>query len=267
MIPTGSPDEEVDTSAIESGAIWCDSSGGGPLLARWTSDWDCGYETNWWYCIKDMPLELETLKAKRRYEIKKGLRNFDVKLIKPMDFSEELFEVQVAAFSAYPTKYRPVVDRKDFLKSIESWKNLTVYGAFSKEGGQLAGYALLNQNSSDWIEFNVLKTKPEFEKYAINAAIVGSILENFSDFLEKGGIICDGSRSINHETHFQDYLEKYFNFRKAYCKLHVDYNPKIKWLIPLLYSMRKLLIKFDSIGIFHQVNAILKMEEIVRNQE
>ena len=28
MIPTGSPDEEVDTSSIENGEIWCDSSGG-----------------------------------------------------------------------------------------------------------------------------------------------------------------------------------------------------------------------------------------------
>ena len=29
MIPTGSPDEEVDTSSIENGEIWRDSSGGG----------------------------------------------------------------------------------------------------------------------------------------------------------------------------------------------------------------------------------------------
>ena len=29
MIPIGSPDEEVDTSSIENGEIWRDSSGGG----------------------------------------------------------------------------------------------------------------------------------------------------------------------------------------------------------------------------------------------
>ena len=29
MIPTGSPDKEVDTSSIENGEIWRDSSGGG----------------------------------------------------------------------------------------------------------------------------------------------------------------------------------------------------------------------------------------------
>ena len=83
--------------------------------------------------------------------------------------------------------------------------------------------------------------------------------------LANGTIICDGARSINHETHFQDYLEKYFDFRKAYCKLHIEYNPKIKWSIPLLYSMRKMLLKFDGIGFVHQINAVLKMEEIVRS--
>lgn len=32
MIPTGSPDEEVDTSSIENGEIWRDSGGGDPFL-------------------------------------------------------------------------------------------------------------------------------------------------------------------------------------------------------------------------------------------
>ena len=45
------------------------SGGGVPLLARWTEDFDCGYETEWWYVIKDTPLDLSKLKKKRRYDI------------------------------------------------------------------------------------------------------------------------------------------------------------------------------------------------------
>lgn len=75
--------------------------------------------------------------------------------------------------------------------------------------------------------------------------------------------------------------ELYHVFIAAYNSWPAKYRPQFthenmitlaqalkndKQMIPLLYSMRKLLIKFDNLGVFHQVNAILKMEEIVRNQ-
>ncbi len=56
MIPDCAPHEIVDTTPIEDGSIW--SSLGEnykPFFARWTSDFDCNHETNWWYCIKDTP--------------------------------------------------------------------------------------------------------------------------------------------------------------------------------------------------------------------
>ena len=237
------------------------------ILARWTTDFDCGYETNWWYVIKDTPFNISELKAKRRYEINKGIKNFEVKKIDPCEFKEELYCVQVAAFSAYPEKYRPTVDKDVFIKGIDNWKEHTVFGAFFRESNELCGYALLSRNGEKWVGFNVQKTNPEYEKYALNAALVEKVLSHYQDFLTNCGVICDGARSINHETAFQDYLEKYFGFRKAYCKLHVAYNPRVKWLIKLLYPFRKILIKLDGIGAIHQVNAVLRMEGICSDWE
>ena len=97
--------------------------------------------------------------------------------------------------------------------------------------------------------------------------MVNKILVDHEDFFNSGGYISDGSRSINHETAFQDYLEKYFGFRKAYCKLHIAYNPKVKWLIKLLYTFRKILINLDGIGAIHQVNVVLRMEKICSDGE
>lgn len=108
------------------------------------------------------------------------------------------------------------------------------------------------------------KTIPRFEKFAINAALVEGILNYYTDFLSSGGIICDGARSVNHETAFQDYLEKYFEFRKAYCRLHIEYRPKIRWIVKCLFPFRNLLKKYDGIGAVHKINGILKMEEILR---
>ena len=72
------------------------------LLARWTSDFDCGKETEWYYVIKDDEFDISKLKAKRRYEINKGNKNFYSKIINPVEFSEEIYFVASEAYSIYP---------------------------------------------------------------------------------------------------------------------------------------------------------------------
>ena len=261
-IPTTAPHEDVDVQPIADGTIW--KMPGAPLLARWTTEFDCGYETNWWYVIKDTPFDINALKSKRRYEINKGTKNFDVKEIEATDYAEELYAVQISAFSAYPEKYRPTVNKGVFMSSVKQWNHYVCVGAFWRETNELCGYALLTRESEKYTALNVLKTKPECEKFGVNAALVVGILQIFDLFLTIGGYICDGTRNVNHETNFQDYLEKYFGFRKAYCKLHIRYNHKMKWIIKLTYHIRWFLLKFDRIGIVHSLNAVLRMEAIYR---
>lgn len=232
-IPTTAPYEEPDITPIQNGSIW--KVKGRPLLARWTTEFDCGYETNWWYVIKDAPFDIGDLKSKRRYEINKGIKFFDARVIDPTNCKEELYEIQVAAFSAYPEKYRPTVEKDAFIKGINGWNKYTVFGAFFRETGKLAGYAFCKESTCRFVDFSVLKTIPEYEKYAINAALVAGTLSHYTKLLEAGGILCDGARSINHETAFQDYLEKYFGFRKAYCKLHIVYRPRIQLIVKIFF--------------------------------
>lgn len=243
-----------------------ESGGGTPLLARWTTEFDCGYETTWWYVIKDRPFDIMALKSKRRYEINKGIKNFDVKVIDPTRYEEEMYSIQVAAYSAYPEKYRPKVNKNGFTDSLANWGKYVVFGAFYRETNEMVGYAYFEQESDNYIDFKVLRTNPEYEKYSINAALVEKILSYLSSFLECGGIICDGARSISHETKFQDYLEKYFGFRKAYCKLHITYNPRMKWIVKMLFPFRRVLNRLDEIGLIHQINSVLYMEELCRSE-
>ena len=105
--------------------------------------------------------------------------------------------------------------------------------------------------------------KPESEKFAINAAMVAGILDYYQDRFDGKFYINDGSRAIRHETAFQDYLEKYFDFRKAYCKLNVKYKSYIGVAVKLLYPFRRL-IKGNT-GIGNQIEGILRMEEIRRS--
>lgn len=242
-----------------------ESRGGIPLLARWTTDFDCGYETNWWYCIKDTPLDVAALKSKRRYEINKGKKNFDVKRITPAEYKDELYEVTVEAYSGWDEKYRPSIDEDSFKAGMDNWNdNIVVLGAFSSID-KLCGYAYITLNKNS-VDFNMLRVKPECESLAINAALVAGLCKYFEEQLRNGTgfYICDGARNIFHETAFQDYLEKYFGFRKAYCHLNILYRKPIDTAVNILMLFRKLLYKIDNIAIISKINAILRMEEIIR---
>lgn len=259
LIPTTAPHEEVDINEMKR----LMSSGGGqfPLMAVWSSDWDCGYPTEWWHVIKDTPFDINELKAKRRYVINKGKKNFDVMVINPELYVEEIYNVTVKAFSAYPEKYRPAITSK-YKENILKWKDKTVFAGFNKFDGSMCGYALIDELDC-YLNFSVLKTVPEYEKLEINAALVSSILDYYYEKIKNGNYITDGQRCILHETNFQDYLEKYFGFRKVYCKLNVYYHPVIKYIILLLYPFRTFINKFDY-SFFHKISGILRMEKIRR---
>lgn len=259
-VPTTAPHEEVDLTPINDGSIW--KMNGKPLLARWTSEFDCGYVTNWWYVIKDTAFDISALKAKRRYEINKGKKNYRVKRINPQDFSEELFFVTVAAYSQWPEKYRPHTEKESFIKSVANWERYVVLAGFEVESEQLCGYALLQEHECH-VDFVSLRVTPESEKKGINAAMVAGVLDEYSSRLGSNYYICDGARSIRHETAFQDYLEKYFEFRKAYCKLNIRYRFPIGIVVKLLYPFRNKINNNSGVG--SQIIGVLRMEEICRS--
>lgn len=168
----------------------------------------------------------------------------------------------VAAYSGWPEKYRPSVTKESVADMVQQWKDYLVFGAFSKEDGILQGYAIVEDHGT-YAAFSVLRTNPASEKNGINAAMVDSILEEFKDRFRDGFYICDGARSIRHETAFQDYLEKYFAFRKAFCKLNVKYKSGLGLAVKMLCPFRKMIKGKTTIG--SNISGILKMEEIRRN--
>lgn len=259
-ISSVAPHQEPDLSVVQSGKIW--SMPGKPILARWTSDWDCGYETQWWYVIKDSPFDILALKSKRRYEINKGNRFFEVRIINPVVYIDDLFRITIDAYTSWPEKYRPTVEKKQFKERAITWKDKVVFGAFSSDDKKLYGYALLYDKGT-YLEFRELRVTPEQEKNAINAAIVNGILESYAERFVDGFYIVDGARSIRHETAFQDYLEKYFGFRKAYCTLHVAYCNWMKMVVNVLYPFRDRIS--TSTGLGSSIKSILVMEEICRS--
>ncbi len=116
-LPTCAPHQIPDTTPLTNGELF--KNGG--VLARYTTEYDCGYETEWWYVIKDDVFDINALKSKRRYIVKQGEKNFDVRVIDPEKYYEDIFCVAEKAFSVYPKKYRPSLDKENFMKEVCGW--------------------------------------------------------------------------------------------------------------------------------------------------
>lgn len=260
LIPSTEP--HIDCTPPKNKHAFWKNRGGYPLLARWTTDFDCGYETNWWYVIKDTPFDISELKAKRRYEINKGKKNFEIRRIVATEYSDDILEVTKKAYLSWPEKYRPSINDETFKSSLCKWDSAFVYGAFDIETGFFSGYAYLIEHEKH-MDFVALRVIPEFEKRGINVAICAGILEDNAEKFDGNWYINDGARSIRHETAFQDYLEKYFGFRKAYCHIDVIYRKPFGLIIKALFPLRGLIntsTKYGSLAA-----SVLKLEEIRRN--
>lgn len=245
LIPTCSPDKQPNFNSINNNIWFCDRK---PLFIRWTDNFDCKFETNFWYVIKDEPFDINELTSHYRNQIKKGVKNFDFKKINPQEYSNDIIKVQERAFRAYGKESNEIVDKNIY-------DNCEYFGVFNKETSELCGYTTIYKTGK-CIHFNQMVTNPIFEKNGISEALVYGLLQHFDEDLRNDMYINDGTRNILHNTNFQNYLIKKFHFRKAYCKLNIRYSPVIKVFVYLLYPFRKIIRN-------NKIKATLLMQEIV----
>lgn len=164
-------------------------------MARWTTDFDCGHKTQWWYCIKDSAFDLAALNAKRRYEINKGNRNFETRLIDPAQHRDELYAVYENSLLGYDPGDRPQVSKKQFDAKIDNWNSIPearIFGVFDRESGALCGYADVYERGR-YLPISSMKTRVDCEKRNVNFALVYGILIHYerqlSSTLTPGGLL------------------------------------------------------------------------------
>jgi hypothetical protein len=240
------------------------------LFARWTSEWDCGHPTEWWYCLRDTPIVLEDFKSKIRNEINRGLRTTfycrgsNEEIITKQD---EMFSLAQESFAEYPRKYRPRISKDGFRKSVH--QNIDLGGVdywfcYDKETGKLVGYSRCRviDNVCNLYEVKVL---PQYQKNRVNAGLIFTMCRYYLND-RKLKYICDGQRNIKHETNYQAFLVKTLGFRYAYCRLNVLYHPIVGIVVKLLYPFRFVLKHISALSShIYNVYSILKQEEIVRS--
>ena len=266
LVPTLPPHIDPDISWMKDSDRWKEYAGGKmPLFARWVSNFDCTEETEWWCIIKDTPFDIMSLKSNRRSLITRGLKRVDVKVIIPADYAEQMSNILVKEWKYYDDSYEEGNDRQkltdDFKKlTMKNLGNAEYLGAILKDTDTMIGYAIYNL-FDDWIEYSVVKTDPEYLNTQVNAALAYFGVERYM----RPGIkyIHGGWRTVIHESNYQEYLMKNFGFRKAYCKLHIQYRPLMQIAVNVLYPLRGMIKNVKNKWIY-TVWCALQQEEIRR---
>ena len=265
VIPNTAPNIAPDLKPLYDGSIW-NIDGKFPLFARWTTDFDWKEKTDWYYLVKDTLYEPEKLNKKKRYNINRGRKHFEIKIINPCNYSKELYDVLKDSFESYPSIYRPILNKEKIIYGIKSgeWNNLIVFAAFEKSTNKIGGFTTIAINGKR-IETLTQKATKIGEKNRVNYALVDGYLLYFNEKIKNGYYICGGERNLVHKTNWHEIKIDYFGFRKAYCKLNIAYRPILRPIVFILYLFRRTInhLKNKS-SLLYKINAVLEMETIAR---
>ena len=229
------------------------------FFARWSSDFDCKQESDFWYIINDTHLDLKDYSVNTRSKIRRGFRDLTVKKINKQDVLEYGYYVYVSAFKRYKTINKPMTNDQfiNYVKSLDnSWE---YWGVYTLEDNFLIAYSqnrvIFNQCNYSTIKFHADYLK-KYPSYVLYYTMNKHYLQE-----RKLLYVNEGTRSILHKTNVQSFLIEKFKFRRAYCKLHIQYHPLVKVIVFLLFPFRLLLIRSNN-KLLHKIGVVLIQEEL-----
>jgi len=127
-------------------------------------------------------------------------------------------------------------------------------------GDNLAGYCQCIVEE-DHVVTDVFKFHPAFLKQYSPYALITGLIRHYQ--IGRGLTLSNGSRSVAHDTTFQDFLLK-LGFRKLFCSLNIVYQPWLGTTLNALYPARKLIRKIPSTGHLYRLQSLLYQEELRR---
>ena len=230
------------------------------LFARWVTDFDCKEDMPFWYIIKDDSASIGSYSRNTRNQIRKGLKNFEVKQTHKSVIEEYGYDIYVAALSHYKGGQR-VLCKDDFISSLDDV--FQYWGVFNNEG-ILIGYAQ-NRVYDNSCDYSIIRIHPRCLKNYPFYALFYKMNQYYIDIL-KLDYVTDGARSISHKTNIQEFLIQKFRFRKAFCNIHLIYHPLVRPFIFLLFPFRNFLSQIP-LALLKKVNVVLFQEKIKRDSE
>ena len=230
------------------------------LFVRWDCDFDLLESSEWWHVIKDVKEDIADLPKKTRYQVKKGLKSFDIKRVESPLIQNECYQIYHQTFGTYNTIEGPL-DNSSFKSRVASLPNESEFWVISdKESGAIVGFAE-NYVAEGACFYSSIWILPEAQKRFASYALFHVMN---SHYLTEIGVkyVSDGARSISHDTNVHQFLQSKFGFRKAYSNLNIVYKPWFGMCVKCLYPFNNIISKLP--GKFFQKVAIVLFQESIR---
>ena len=228
----------------------------GGWMVRNTFAFDCNTPTEFWYLIKDSFGGMEEQSQNERKKLRHALRSFDFQLIDIELVRNKAYPIVKATFVDYDITDRPMNEDvfKKYLDGCEK-ENFDFWGAFDVEMKELVGFCAV-RIFEDCCEYGLIGFDPKY-KHNATYPYYGFFYKMNEYYLQekKFRYVADGARSITEHSNVQPFLEKNFNFRKAYCKMKIKYKWWFGIIVRVLLPFRKLIWN-------RNVRAVLNMHKM-----
>jgi len=255
LIPISPPHVQVDISNVTLKVKETNS-----YFARWTSNFDCDKETEFWHVICDESLPIESLSRNTRSKVRRGLKKCSIRLVDRSIILDQGFECYKAAVLSYNTTLN-LKTKSEFRTDISelegSWD---FWAVFYKN--RIIGYSQ-NRLMDDYCDYSTIKLHPSYLSFYSSYVLFFTMNEYYLDEL-RFKYVNDGARNLLHNTNIQDFLISKFGFRKAYCILHLKYSSTFKLLVTFIYPFRFVFYAFNN-KFAVKITALLLQEKIRRS--
>ena len=189
-------------------------------IARWTDAWDTDPCEWWWVCCANPHYDLDKLDKRGRRDVRAGLRRCHVKRVDAEWVSQYGYDVFAAAYDRYEGESQPPIPER-FASNIRRLADLPPYEWWACwAGDDLAAIAIciVLQNA---VNLSTLKSHPAYLKAMPNNALIYTLTQYYLTE-RSASYVTDGSRTLLHETQFQDFLERRLGYRRVYCPLRAE---------------------------------------------
>ena len=232
----------------------------GGSMVRWTEGFEPSGPTEWYSVICRRFLPVEEMAAKRRSEVRRGLKGCEARRITAMELADAGYHVFRNAESRYGTPTSSIPDQGTFRHRVareSEYPDLVEnWGVYAD--GRMIAFAQNQIFGLTEVNYSSIRLDPDsLDRYPAYA-LVYRMNEHYLG--ERGfSYVNDGFRNVLHATNVQRFLMEKFGFEKAYSRLRVHFASSLGAAVRGLYPLRGVVGKLGP-----EIRALLEMERCRR---
>ena len=232
------------------------------LFTRWQVP-TARERSEWWHMVcRDY--RFDALSSNTRSQIRRGRKRHVIRELS----ADELARLGHACHVAAHERYRGAepMDADAYARWARTWLDSGVGSAVAAfaaaDEDELAGYILCVESPLGVFMHTVDVTPTGLKNYA-SAALIDHVLER--RVAGEGTPVCNGTRSVLHETNMQDYLLR-LGFRREYSRLRVRYLPGLGLAVRAAYPLRGAVEHLGDGDLKRKLGALFYQESLARDQ-